>query len=106
MARPTLAARSTVPVSHRRERRSGGDGPGHGERQSLRIPVPIAHTSIPAPTGPRTDASAPPLRCAPIGETYAELKAAALAHRDLFDEAAASSGESAESDSFDCHCTD
>ena len=41
-----------------------------------------------------------------LGETYAELKAAALAHRDLFDEDAASSGESAESDSFDCHCTD
>ena len=41
-----------------------------------------------------------------LGETYAELKAAALAHRDLFDEAAASPGESAESDSFDCHCTD
>ena len=41
-----------------------------------------------------------------LGETYAELKAAALAHRDLFDEAAASSCESAESDSFDCHCTD
>ncbi len=41
-----------------------------------------------------------------LGETYAELKAAALAHRDLFDDGAASSGESAESDSFDCHCTD
>ena len=41
-----------------------------------------------------------------LGETYAELKAAALAHRDLFDEAAASSAESGESDSFDCHCTD
>ena len=41
-----------------------------------------------------------------LGETYAELKAAALAERDLFDEAAASPGESAESDSFDCHCTD
>ena len=41
-----------------------------------------------------------------LGETYAELKAAALAHRDLFDEDAASSGETAESDSFDCHCTD
>ncbi len=41
-----------------------------------------------------------------LGETYAELKAAALAHRDLFDDAAASSGESAGSDSFDCHCTD
>ena len=37
---------------------------------------------------------------------YAELKAAALAHRDLFDDAEASSGGSAESDSFDCHCTD
>ena len=41
-----------------------------------------------------------------LGETYAELKAAALAHRDLFDDTAASSGESTESDSFDCHCTD
>ena len=41
-----------------------------------------------------------------LGDTYAELKAAALAHRDLFDDAAASSGESAGSDSFDCHCTD
>ena len=41
-----------------------------------------------------------------LGETYAELKAAALSHRDLFDEDAASSGESAGSDSFDCHCTD
>ena len=41
-----------------------------------------------------------------LGETYAELKAAALAHRDLFDDAEASSGESAASDSFDCHCTD
>ena len=41
-----------------------------------------------------------------LAETYAELKAAALTHRDLFDDAAASSGESAESASFDCHCTD
>ena len=41
-----------------------------------------------------------------LGETYAELKAAALAHRDLFDDPAASSGESAGSDSFNCHCTD
>ncbi len=41
-----------------------------------------------------------------LGETYAELKAAALDHRDLFDDAAASPGENAESDSFDCHCTD
>ena len=41
-----------------------------------------------------------------LGETYAELKAAALADRDLFDEAAASSAESDNTDSFDCHCTD
>ena len=41
-----------------------------------------------------------------LGETYAELKAAALAHRDLFDDAAASSGEGAESGSLDCNCTD
>ena len=41
-----------------------------------------------------------------LGETYAELKAATLAHRDLFDDAAASPGESAASDSFDCHRTD
>ena len=41
-----------------------------------------------------------------LGETYAELKAAALAHRDLFDESAASPDANAESDSSDCHCTD
>ena len=41
-----------------------------------------------------------------LGETYAELKAAALAHRDLFDDPAASPGEGAGSDPFDCHCTD
>ena len=41
-----------------------------------------------------------------LGETYAELKAAALADRDLFDEAAAIPDESSQSDSFDCHCTD
>ena len=40
-----------------------------------------------------------------LGETYAELKAAALTHRDLFDDAAASFGESAESGSLDCNCT-
>ena len=40
------------------------------------------------------------------GETYAELKTAALADRDLFDEAAAISDQSSQSDSFDCHCTD
>ena len=41
-----------------------------------------------------------------LGETYAELKAAALADRDLFDEVAAIPDESSQSDSFDCHCTD
>ena len=41
-----------------------------------------------------------------LGETYAELKAAALAHRDLFDEAELASDGNAASDSFDCHCTD
>ena len=41
-----------------------------------------------------------------LGETYAELKAAALADRDLFDEAAAASDEGGQSDSLDCHCTD
>ena len=41
-----------------------------------------------------------------LGETYAELKAAALAHRDLFDEAEAAAHSNAASDSFDCHCTD
>ena len=41
-----------------------------------------------------------------LGETYAELKAAALADRDLFDEAAEHSDESANADSVDCNCTD
>ena len=41
-----------------------------------------------------------------LGETYAELKAAALAERDLFDEVAASASEGSDTDSFDCHCTD
>ena len=41
-----------------------------------------------------------------LGETYAELKTAALAERDLFDEAATSPGGNGGSDSFDCHCTD
>ena len=41
-----------------------------------------------------------------LGETYAELKAAALADRDLFDEAAAVSDESSQSDSLDCSCAD
>ena len=40
-----------------------------------------------------------------LGETYAELKAAALAERDLFDEAAASDA-GGQSDSLDCNCTD
>ena len=41
-----------------------------------------------------------------LTETYAELKAAALADRDLFDEAAASSEESGDTGSLDCLCTD
>ena len=41
-----------------------------------------------------------------LGETYAELKAAALAHRDLFDDAAASSADDSHTDTLDCHCTD
>ena len=41
-----------------------------------------------------------------LGETYVQLKAAALADRDLFDEAAASSDENGESHSLDCLCTD
>ena len=41
-----------------------------------------------------------------LGETYAELKAAALSERDLFDEAAASAGEGNDTGSFDCLCTD
>ena len=41
-----------------------------------------------------------------LAETYAELKAAALAERDLFDEAAASPGEGGDTGSFDCLCTD
>ena len=41
-----------------------------------------------------------------LGETYAELKTAALADRDLFDEAAPASDEGGQSDSLDCHCTD
>ena len=41
-----------------------------------------------------------------LGETYAELKAAALAHRDLFDDAEPDPDRNAASDSFDCHCTD
>ena len=41
-----------------------------------------------------------------LGETYAELKDAALAHRDLFDDAAASSADDTDTDTFDCHCTD
>ena len=43
----------------------------------------------------------PGCRCA-----GAHPAAAAFAHRDLFDEAAASSGESADTDSLDCNCTD
>ena len=41
-----------------------------------------------------------------LGETYAELKVAALTERDLFDEAAASAREGNDTGSFDCVCTD
>ena len=41
-----------------------------------------------------------------LSQTYTELKAAALADRDLFDEAAEHSDESANADSVNCHCTD
>ena len=41
-----------------------------------------------------------------LRETYAELKEVALADRDLFDEAAARSDETDNTDSFDCNCTD
>ena len=41
-----------------------------------------------------------------LGETYAELKAAALADRDLFDEAAVSADRSCDTESLDCNCTD
>ena len=40
-----------------------------------------------------------------LGETYAELKAAALAERDLLDEAPAPDHE-AHLESVECHCTD
>ena len=41
-----------------------------------------------------------------LGETYADLKAAAIAHRDLFDDGAPAPDGNAGPDSFDCHCTD
>ena len=41
-----------------------------------------------------------------LGETYAELKAAALAQHDLFDETHAASGDGAVAESLDCDCTD
>ena len=41
-----------------------------------------------------------------LGETYAELKQAALDDRDLFDEAAVPTDESDNTDSLDCSCTD
>ncbi len=41
-----------------------------------------------------------------LGETYAELKAAALAERDLFDEAPACPSGDDESGTLDCLCTD
>ena len=41
-----------------------------------------------------------------LGETYAELKAAALSQHDLFDEPHAASGDGAIAESLDCDCTD
>ena len=41
-----------------------------------------------------------------LGETYTELKAAALLERDLFDESAADAEKDGQSDSLDCSCTD
>ena len=41
-----------------------------------------------------------------LDETYAELKAAALAQNDLFDEPSAASVEGSEAESLDCDCTD
>ena len=41
-----------------------------------------------------------------LGETYAELKTAALAQNDLFDEPPAASGDNAVAESLDCDCTD
>ena len=41
-----------------------------------------------------------------LGETYAELKAAALSQNDLFDGPPATSGDGAENESLDCDCTD
>ena len=41
-----------------------------------------------------------------LAETYAELKADALASRDLFDEADPSSRDGDDADSVECHCTD
>ena len=40
-----------------------------------------------------------------LGEIYAELKAAALAERDLFD-GTANADDGSAPDSLDCHCTD
>ena len=41
-----------------------------------------------------------------LGETYTELKAAALSQNDLFDGPPATSGDGAENESLDCDCTD
>ena len=60
---------------------------------------------VPNRTGPDGRASDSMKRFR-LGETYAELKAAALAHRDLFDEAEPDSDGNASSDSLDCLCTD
>ena len=41
-----------------------------------------------------------------LGETYVELKAAALSQNDLFDEPSAASEDGTETASLDCDCTD
>ena len=41
-----------------------------------------------------------------LDETDAEMKSAALAQHDLFDEPPAASGDGAEAESLDCDCTD
>ena len=56
-------------------------------------------------TGPDGRACESMKRCR-LGETYAELKAAALCQHDLFDEPPAASGDGVVAESLDCDCTD
>ena len=74
-------------------------------RNPYRVPRPAAVGFSGGRTGPDGRACKPMKRFR-LGETYAELKAAALAHRDLFDDAESDPDRNAASDSFDCHCTD